>query len=255
VNPWTGVAAGAAAAVRDLWLLVVPVECAGCGTPDAALCEACRSLLDVPAVLVAAAVPVPVHACARYEGAVSSAVVAWKDRGRLDLTRPLAAALTTAVSAALDAGVPGPPRAPVVLVPVPSSPRAVRERGADVTALLAARVARDLRRGGRRVRVVRALRQRRGVRDQAGLGAAGRAANLAGALAVRPRVLARLPPGAVVVVVDDVVTTGASAAEACRTLGSAGFDVTGTAAVAWTPLRHAAGTSLSGWQTSGRRGG
>jgi predicted amidophosphoribosyltransferase len=126
----------------------------------------------------------------------------------------------------------------VVLVPVPSSAWASRARGADVAALLAGRAARDLRAPGRPARAVRGLRQRRRVHDQAGLGAPGRAANVAGAFTVRRPARRRLR-GRVVVVVDDVVTTGASAAEACRALRSAGVEVVAVAAVAWTPLRNA----------------
>jgi predicted amidophosphoribosyltransferase len=87
------------------------------------------------------------------------------------------------------------------------------------------------------VRVVRALRQRRRVSDQAGLGARGRAANVAGAFAVRRPLLGGLRAGARVVVVDDVVTTGASAAEAVRVLRAHGAVVLGVSAIAWTPLR------------------
>jgi predicted amidophosphoribosyltransferase len=127
-------------------------------------------------------------------------------------------------------------------VPVPSSARSRRARGADVAALLAARTARQVRCAGAAVRVARVLRQRRRVDDQAGLGAGARARNVAGAFALRGGFSpgpCRLPPGAVVVVVDDVVTTGASAAEACRVLQGAGAVVLGVAAVAWTPLRAA----------------
>ena len=106
-----------------------------------------------------------------------------------------------------------------------------------MVALLAAVASRRLRARGRPVRAVRLLRQRRGVSDQAGLGARGRAANVAGAFAVR-RPLRGVPAGAGVVVVDDVVTTGASAAEAVRVLRAHGVVVLGVAAVAWTPLRR-----------------
>jgi predicted amidophosphoribosyltransferase len=184
-------------------------------------------------------------------------VVAWKDRGRLDLTRPLAHSLAAAVEAALDAaGVgtarSGRSRTPVLLVPVPSSAGATRVRGADVVALLAAVASRRLRGRGRPVRGARLLRQRRRVSDQAGLGARGRAANVAGAFAVRRPLLRGLPPGARVVVVDDVVTTGASAAEAARVLRRHGAVVLGVAAVAWTPLRGAADRKGIGRHTPGR---
>ena len=246
-----------AAALHALWLLVLPVECPGCGRPNTALCPACRRPLTGSAVDVAtAAVPVPVHACAPYVGPVPGTVVAGKDRGRLDMTRPLAAALAAAVEASLDAAGAGPLGAdgglrPVLLVPVPSSAGATRARGADVVALLATVASRRLRVRGRRVRVARLLRQRRGVSDQAGLGARGRAANVAGAFAVRRPLLRGFPAGARAVVVDDVVTTGASAAEAARVLSGHGVVVLGVAAIAWTPLRRPGSPSGFGRQTPG----
>lgn len=91
-----------------------------------------------------------------------------------------------------------------------------------------------LRATGVPVTCVPVLRHRRRVADQAGLGAAARSANLAGALqAIAPwRVQGRR-----VVVVDDVITSGATLAEAARTLQAAGARVTAAATVAATPRR------------------
>jgi predicted amidophosphoribosyltransferase len=83
--------------------------------------------------------------------------------------------------------------------------------------------------------VVPALRHARAVADQAGLAVADRRANLAGALAVRRP--ARLAARAVLVV-DDIVTTGATGAEAVRALTEAGAAVTAVVAVAATPKRR-----------------
>jgi predicted amidophosphoribosyltransferase len=105
--------------------------------------------------------------------------------------------------------------------------------------------------------VVRSLlRHRRVVADQAGLSQLARRDNLRGALGVTA-----LPPaGWRVVVVDDVVTTGATLTEAVRALHAAGVAVAGTAVVAATvrhrAARHSGGSALSGRALPiGRRGG
>jgi predicted amidophosphoribosyltransferase len=159
--------------------------------------------------------------------------VAWKDHGRHDLHRQLAPALAAAVRLA---AASSPAAAPLLLVPAPSARGAVRRRGEDVVARLTRAAAAGCRRAGTPVRVGVVLRQARHVRDQAGLDAAARAANLSGALALRSGASALLA-GRSCLLVDDVVTTGATLAEASRVLTGAGALVVGGAAVAATPRR------------------
>jgi predicted amidophosphoribosyltransferase len=213
--------------------LVLPQPCAGCGAATA-WCAACDRLLAAAAASPCGLThpdPVPTGfpltaAAAGYDGAVRGALLAHKERGRLALSRPLGAALAAAVRC-----LEPPPG--VLLVPMPSSRAAVRQRGHDHARRLAREAAASLVRQGIPAGVAELLVVGRRVRDQAGLGAAGRAANLAGAL----RVASGVRPGATVVVVDDVVTTGASLTEATRALTSAGLVVHGAATVAATRRR------------------
>jgi predicted amidophosphoribosyltransferase len=176
-------------------------------------------------------------AAGEYDGAVRAMVLAHKEHRVLALRVPLGSLLAGAVSGLLG----DTPLGPVVLVPVPSRPGAARARGHDPTATLTGVAARLLRTAGHDVVACDLLRSRRGVVDQAGLGAADRAANLEGSIRCRAGRLRRLAlarPRARFVVCDDVLTTGATAREALRALVAVGHTVAGVATVAGTRRRR-----------------
>ncbi|MEE1830280.1 ComF family protein [Streptomyces sp. SP17KL33] len=198
---------------QDLSDLVLPAECGGCGRPRAVLCPECRAALTGAAPCRVRPEPEPsglpvVHAAAPYEDAVRATLIAHKERGALALAGPLGTALAGAVRA-------GGGEGPVLLVPVPSARWAVRARGHDPARRIALAAAGVLRRTGTPARVVGVLRQRRAVADQSGLDFRQRLDNLAGALEVAAGGGRLLGDGAVVLV-DDLMTTGASLAEAAR---------------------------------------
>jgi predicted amidophosphoribosyltransferase len=163
---------------------------------------------------------------APYDAIMRQLIRAHKERGALALTPFLAGRLATAIGALLQL-IPEY-REGIVLVPVPSTAAAVRERGYDATLAMARRAARILR-PTLAVRTRRLLRQARPVRDQAGLGADQRAANLRGAFRA-----VRASSGLAVILVDDVVTTGSSLTEAARALRCGGYRMLGAATVAAT---------------------
>jgi predicted amidophosphoribosyltransferase len=198
--------------------LVWPAHCAGCSRPGTACCAACARALRAGA-RAALADGTPVRACAAHDGPARQVLLAVKERGRAEARGHLAGALVPALRALR-------PHGPVDLVPVPARRASRRARGGDLVADLAARTAALARRRGRDVAVVRSLRVARRVADQTDLDAAGRRANLAGAFALRGPA-----PGRPVVVLDDVVTTTATAGEAVRALRAGGARVVGVLAV------------------------
>jgi predicted amidophosphoribosyltransferase len=234
--------------------LVWPSTCAGCGAPDVPVCRTCAGVLGGPVFVAGVGAGAEVWSVSAYRGGASRLVIAWKEHGRRDLTPFLGAVLARALrTCLLDAGPAGERAAPVLVVPVPSSPRSRRRRGVDLPRLLARAAARRCGVG----EVVPALAHRRRVRDQVGMGAAGRSANLRGALVVRARRRAGLV-GRRCVVVDDIVTTGATVTEAVRALTAAGAQVVGVCCLSVTFRERgvpdpATGTSLSSWTApSGR---
>lgn len=206
--------------------LLLPTSCAGCGRSGTVLCLACRAVLAGRHRPCAPRTRCPrAWAVASYAGPVRSMVLAYKSRGRRALAGPFAAALARLV---LDAW----PRAgPTLLVPVPPRPGAWRRRGYDPVGVLSRALAAALRRRGHAAVSVAALRFRRTVRDQVGLGVEARRANLAGAIQVRRGRVARLGRGPVLVV-DDILTSGATAAETTRALRAAGVRVAGVVVLA-----------------------
>jgi predicted amidophosphoribosyltransferase len=207
--------------------LVLPLECGGCAAPSTRWCEACAKELsmspDAPRVVTPRIdAQVPVFALGRYAGARRQAIVAMKDRGRIDLSGPLAGVLALGVHRLLLWGLLD---VPLTIVPAPTRGWAARRRGGDPVTRIAS-LAADAH---PHITVVRALRMKALARDSAGLGSSARERNIAGRVLLTRR---RVPVNEEVLLVDDIITTGATARESVRVLQSAGARVAAVLALA-----------------------
>jgi ComF family protein len=225
--------------MRDLLIpaadLLLGAQCAGCGRPALSLCRACGEAIR-PAPAVAWPKPCPEGlrrptsvtpvAAGTNADVLRRVLVAWKEAGNTRLTAVLDHLLAAAVLEHARQ------QRPVTLVPVPTSRRSRRERGCDLVDELARAAARLLRQLGIEAQVSQALTPARATVDQVGLSAAQRAGNLHGAFGMRT---SRSLPGRDVIVVDDILTTGATVSEAVRVLSRAGHRPLGIAVVAATP--------------------
>jgi ComF family protein len=215
--------------------LLLGAQCPGCGRPALTVCRACGDAVSPDPVVTW---PEPCPAMLRRPKAVPPVaagtnadvlrrvLVAWKETGNTRLTSVLDHLLAAAVIEHVRPGMA------VALVPVPTSRRSRRERGCDLVDELARSAGRLLRQVGVDTRVVQALAPARATVDQVGLGAAERARNLHGAFRLRTD---RHLAGRDVVVVDDILTTGATVSEAVRALSAARHRPVGIAVIAATP--------------------
>ncbi|MBI4604257.1 MAG: ComF family protein [Planctomycetes bacterium] len=244
---WTKAGARGARAAGVAFLdLLAPGFCRECGAEVAAhedpFCEACRAeirwigpacarcalpMASPPRPPAGAASPPPCGSCAPqglafdlagaggvYDGPLRTAVLRYKFHGDAALAPVLVDGLDRAAGAPLVAAALLQAEA---IVPVPLHPLKRWWRGRDPVAELARAFA-ARRPAGAASKVAEWLRKVRWSPAQARLGRGGRSRNLRGAFAVRAG--ARVPP--CVVLLDDVLTTGATASECARALKRAG---------------------------------
>jgi predicted amidophosphoribosyltransferase len=219
---------GMSGALAALFDLVLPAACAGCGSPGSAapLCTDCVAALCGVTPQRVRPDPEPpglprTYALAAYGGALRSALLDYKEHGRHGLAAPLGDRLAAVVLRGLRGG-----SGPVLLVPVPATAAAARRRHGDHIRRLAERAARVLRRGGVPAGVTDALRALPRA-DSTELSAAERAIAAQTAFAIRSRrgaaVRCAAACGVEVVLVDDIITTGATIAAASGRLGGVSF--------------------------------
>ncbi|MEU7608789.1 ComF family protein [Micromonospora sp. NPDC049204] len=225
----------------DLADLVLPTTCAGCRERRPGLrhgvCSDCVAALGAlrPRSVRPTPAPPGLPSCVAlgpYAGPLREALLAYKDHGRHGLARPLGALLAEVVAAAVGVA------RPVALVPVPDTATAARSRYGDHLDRLARHCAARLNQGGWTARVHRPLRALPRP-DSVGLDSAGRAA--AAEAAFRPRATAsgaRAAGAPVVVLLDDIVTTGVTLAAAARVLSATGWVPSVAAVLAATQKRH-----------------
>jgi len=187
-----------------------PPWCARCGAPSVEPVDACPACRDT-------AVPFDyARAASVYGDAVREAIHALKFGGRRSLARPLGDLVREQCGGVLT-------DRPDALIPVPLARARERDRGFNQAELIAERLG---ERSGIPVRP-RWLVRLRATAAQSDLTAEGRRSNVAGAFAAPSSVAGRH-----VVIVDDVVTTGATVAECARVLRLAGARRVGVVAVA-----------------------
>jgi predicted amidophosphoribosyltransferase len=249
-RPLARLADEAAAAAADVLALAAPVDCVCCGAEDRALCGGCerqlrllmrtpfRAEAQAPALMaVDGSVLLPVVAAGPYRAELAQALLSFKKHGQGQLAGVLSKGLAEAIRAAAGES-PG-----LLLVPVPTSGSAYRRRGFSPVHVLLGRAglrrapAAGLPSGPSTVHALRKTGLRAAVGGDGGqkaLGRGDRVQRVRGSMRVRRGLFAPVVHGQPCIIVDDVLTTGATLAEAARALRAAGALVRGAVVLAAT---------------------
>ncbi len=231
------------ALLGELADLVLPSSCAGCRAQHTPLsygaCADCVDQLEALQPYATAPTPAPpgMPFCVTvgpYAAVLREVLLAYKERGRHRLARPLGALLATAVAAIAPRGLP------VTLIPVPSTAAAIRARNGDHMARLAKHAARRLRAAGWSAETAGLLQALPRV-DSASLNMSDRLAAAESSLRMREARIGVPRRGSsgrgTLIVVDDIVTSGATLAAVTSRMREANLQVSGAAVLAATRLR------------------
>ena len=244
-------------AAAEVLALAAPVDCVCCGAEDLVLCGGCerqvrllmrrpfRAEAQAPALMdVDGSVLLPVVAAGPYRAELAQTVLSFKSHGQGQLAEVLSQGLARAIRAAAGEA-PG-----LLLIPVPTSRGAYRKRGFSPVHVLLVRMRRirapasgphsgfttvhALRKAGLRAAATTTGAARGAPGGQKGLGRGERARRVRGSMRVRRGLFAPEVDGRPCIIIDDVLTTGATVAEAARALRAAGAVVRGAVVVAAT---------------------
>ncbi len=198
--------------------LIFPSRCAVCDRAGKNLCQECKNLLWIqPREFHFSGLHV--YTVTKYSDETSRLLVSLKDKGQFALVAELAQMLRPLIEK-----LP-PSESTRYLVPAPSSPENYSKRGFHPMLLLAQEVASKYP----SFLVLNCLRFSRRVKDQVGLTEPERLANLSYSMELNQSVTGR-----VCYLLDDVVTTGATALEAARVLRVGGAYLAGVLAVSYS---------------------
>ncbi len=208
--------------------IIFPSRCLGCRQLGIQICSQCRALWN-PHIyrtqIVSEVNAFPVYSAVEYSSVAQRVLLSSKESGLIDADQLIIQALSHSLSYMYgEQGIAD-------LVPVPSRKSATRRRGRNFILTHTIELSKDPK-----VLTRPLLRHTRRIQDQSLLSATERQSNLSGSLVCKEKAEGLRTP---IIIVDDVVTTGATLREAGRALHAGGFTVIGaiTACVA-KPLRY-----------------
>ena len=206
--------------ITELSQLLFPTRCYGCNAIGISICSNCRREWH-PHYYLTHIGGLRVNSAVLYSPTASKIILAAKEHGLKGADELIIDAIVHVLSRAnFD-------KYNVRLVPIPSSAINRRRRGRsfipDICDEISVRTS---------IPIIPALTILRKVKDQSTLSAAARAKNMHGAFGIAENIY----PRGDLILIDDVVTTGATVSEAARALNSHGFAVLGSVTLAWPNL-------------------
>jgi len=211
--------------LSDFKYLLFPTRCFGCRELGYSICSQCRKLWN-PHLYRTKVLNLTVYSAIPYSPVAKNILLAAKEHSIKSADQLVLDALRASLHELFQNN------SSCALVPIPSGRSSNRRRGRDFINELATTVAKDFG-----VAVLPLLEHHRNIRDQSKLNISGRRENLAMALSIRPEFGGNYL-GESVVILDDLVTTGATINEANRALTRGGFKVQAAATACVALRRH-----------------